>query len=217
MAIDVILVDDHQILRQGLKSLVESSPRLKVVGEAADGRTALELVEELHPQVVIMDVALPRLNGVETAQRIRENHPNVKILGLSMHTEPELVRRMLRAGANGYVLKDTAFDELLEAIESVLKGKRYLCPGIADIIIEDYVHQLRNAPQEEVPQLTPREQQVLELLASGKSSREIADALDVSVKTVGSHRRNIMQKLDLHSVAELTKFALRRGLTKLSD
>jgi DNA-binding NarL/FixJ family response regulator len=217
MAIRIILADDHKIIRQGLRSLVEQQPDMEVLAEAREGRTAVELTDELRPDVVIMDVAMPELNGVEATRTIVDQDRHLHVVALSMHKERQYVARMLEAGASGYLLKDCAFEELVNAIRTVVRGQTYLSPQITGTVVDDYV---RNMPRDQLAvqqELTPREREVLQLMAEGQSTKEIARTLDVSVKTIETHRRNTMKKLEVDSVAELTKYAIREGLTTLED
>jgi len=213
----ILLADDHQILRDGLRALLERESDFDVVGEAENGREAVRLVRELKPDVVVMDIAMPDLNGIEAARQITSEFPKVKVVALSMHKDRRFVKGMLEAGALGYVLKASAFEEVAEAIRKVLTGRIYTSPKISDIVMEDYVRQLSKSEPQTESSLTPREREVLQLLAEGNSSKEIAAALSVSANTVDTHRHRIMEKLGLHSVAELTKYALRTGLTSLED
>jgi DNA-binding NarL/FixJ family response regulator len=215
MATKILIADDHQIVRQGLRYLLEKEPDLKVVAEAEDGRTTVRLARELTPGVIIMDVAMPDLNGIEATRQIASELPHTKVIALSMYADRRFVVNMLKAGASGYLLKDCAFEELTRAIRVVLAHKTYLSPGVTDILVKDC--QL-GAPVAEVSAfgvLTPREREVLQLMSEGKSTSNIADHLHVSIKTVESHRQQLMQKLNLRSVAELTKYAIREGLTSL--
>ncbi|MFZ5452609.1 MAG: response regulator [Thermodesulfobacteriota bacterium] len=213
MSIKLILADDHKIVRQGLRTLLEQESDLEVMGEAEDGRMAVRLVRELSPQVVIMDVGMPDLNGIEATRQVLAESPGVKVIGLSMHCDRRFVMNMLKAGASGYLLKDSAFEELATAIRMVLGGKIYLSTEIANIVIKDY---LQGGGDESVfSVLTPREREVLQLMAEGKSSRQIADQLIISIKTVETHRMQLMHKLQIFSVAELTKYAIREGLSSL--
>jgi len=215
MSIRILLADDHKITREGLRSLLDNQQDMEVVAEAEDGRTAVSLVREVVPSVVIMDVSMPDLNGVEAARQIIAQFPDVKIIGLSMHSDTLFVTEMLKSGASGYLLKDCAFDELALAIRTVVTGKTYLSPSISGVVVDDYLHRLSKADFSDSEVLTDREREVLQLLAEGKSTKQIALKLHISVKTVETHRRQIMNKLDIHTVAELTKYAIRKGLTSL--
>lgn len=193
--------------------MLEQETDLEVIGEADDGRMAVRLVRELSPQVVIMDVGMPDLNGIEATRQVLGESPGVKVIGLSMHCDRRFVMNMLKAGASGYLLKDSAFEELATAIRMVLGGKMYLSTEIANIVIKDY---LQGGGDESVfSVLTPREREVLQLMAEGRSSRQIADHLVISIKTVETHRMQLMHKLQIFSVAELTKYAIREGLSSL--
>ncbi len=215
MAIKVLIADDHQIVRQGLRTLLEREPDLEVVAEAENGRSTVRLVRERHPEVVIMDVAMPDLNGIEATRQIISEMPKVKVIALSMYADRRFVSNMLKAGASGYLLKDCASEELVRAIRVVLAHKTFLSPGVADIVVKDYV-QTPLGPEASVFNiLSNREREVLQLMAEGKSTNQIAELLHVSVKTVETHRQQMMQKLKMHSVAELTKYAIREGLTTL--
>jgi len=214
MAIRIILADDHRMFRDGLRALIEKEQDIKVIGEAENGRTTVQLARELSPDVVVMDIGMPDLNGVEATRQIAAQCPSVRVIALSMHSDKRFVTEMLHAGASGYLLKDCAFQELAQAIRTVARNQAYLSPRIAGVVVTDYAGRL---PTTKVAALTPREREVLQLLAEGKNTKEIASALNVSVKTVETHRAQIMGRLDLHSVAELTKFAIREGLTSLED
>jgi len=215
MSIRILLADDHKITRQGLRSLLEKQSDMEVVAEAEEGRTTVRLVRELLPDVVIMDVTMPDLNGMEAARQITREFGNVRIVALSMHSDSLFVTEMLKSGASGYLLKDCAFEELARAIRAVVAGKTYLSPSISGVVVDDYLHRLSKADFSGLDVLTSREREVLQLLAEGKSTKQIALKLHISVKTVETHRRQIMNKLDIHTVAELTKYAIRKGLTSL--
>jgi len=215
MPAKILLADDHAIIRQGLCSLLEKQPDVEVVGTAEDGQKAIELARELAPDIVIMDITMPNLNGINATRKIIDELGGVKVIALSVHSSRRFVTEMLRAGASGYILKECLFDELLEAIRTVLNGGIYLSPKITGVVVDDYVKRLTTKYQPEAPALTEREQEVLQLLAEGKSTKQIAPQLHVSSKTIESNRRNIMDKLGIHSVAELTKYAVREGLTPL--
>jgi DNA-binding NarL/FixJ family response regulator len=214
--IRVLLVDDHKIIRQGLCSLINNETGMEVVGEAGDGRTAVNLAHELKSEVVVMDVNMPGINGIEATRQIINYDPNVKIIALSIHLKKSLVVEMLQAGALGYIHKYNAFDELRKAINIVMTGKTYLCPQATNIIVDDYI---LNPPEYASADkiLTSREIEVLKLLAEGKLSKEIALLLNLSVKTIDACRRKIMRKLDVESIAELVKYAIREGVTSLDS
>ncbi|GBE34547.1 oxygen regulatory protein NreC [bacterium BMS3Bbin06] len=211
----MVLVDDHAIFREGLRCLIEKQPDIEVVGEAADGRKAIHVAKELRPDLVIMDVKMPVMNGIEATRQIVDKFSGVKVLALSMYSDTRFVLEMLRAGASGYLLKDSTFEELNRAIRTVVSNKIYLSPGIACIVVETLLSQQSSSDSLVFSLLTDREREVLQLLSEGNSTKQIALHLYVSVKTVESHRKNIMNKLDIHTVAELTKYAIREGLTSL--
>jgi len=211
----IILADDHQILRQGLRCLLSSERDFEVVGEAADGRTAVDLAERLQPNVVVMDIAMPGLNGIEATRQIVERVAGARVLALSAHPERKLIAEVLKAGGSGYLLKESAFEELAGAIRTAAAKKIYLSPKIAGEVVDDYV-KMSKAPMLTVfGALSPREREVLQLIAEGHSTKEVARTLKVSVKTVETHRRQLMNKLELYSVAELTRYAIREGLASL--
>lgn len=215
MSIRVILVDDCKIVREGLRSLLEKQPDMEVVTEAENGFGALRLVEETSPNIIIMDIAMPGLNGIEATRQIIAKTPNVKVLALSMYSDRRFIMGMLSAGASGYLHKDCAFEELVEAIRAVAAGRTYLSPGIVDIVVKDYFHHLGKIGSSDLPILTSREREVLQLLAEGSTVKEISLHLSLSVKTIETHRQQIMNKLNIHSTAKLTKYAIREGLTFL--
>jgi two-component system response regulator NreC len=215
MSIKILLVDDHRIMREGLRRLIEKESDLKVVAEAADGRTAVRLAREVSPDVVIMDIAMPGFNGVEATNQILSEDPNVKILALSMHSDEHFVTGMLQAGASGYLLKDCAAEELCRAIRALVANETHLSPKVASIVIEDYRRGLSESRPAKGKQLTSREREVLQLVAEGDTSKRIAGQLYVSRKTVEAHRQKIMGKLSIKSVAGLTKYAIQKGITFL--
>lgn len=211
MPVRIVLADDHALVRAGLRKLLESLPDIEVVGEAEDGRAALALVASHKPDLVLMDIAMPGLNGIEAAARLSREHPQVRALILSMHQNEDYVRQALRAGAAGYLLKDAAPVELELAIKAVLRGETYLSPAVSRGVMSDYVQRLRG---EDTPgeALTPRQRETLQLIAEGHTTKEIARRLNISVKTVETHRTQLMKQLDLHDVAGLVRYALRTGL-----
>lgn len=212
----VLLADDHTLVRAGLRKLLESIPDMDVVGEAGDGLELLELTEKLQPQLVLMDIAMPRLNGLETTGRLVKAWPNIHVLILSMHQNGEYVRQALRQGAVAYLLKDAAPLELELAIRAVLKGETYLSPAVSKGVVSDYVHRLRTE-DEPADALTPRQREVLQLIATGQSTKEIARKLDLSIKTVETHRTQLMKQLDIHEIAGLVRFAIRAGLVSATE
>ena len=215
MSIKVLLVDDHAIIREGLRSLLDKQPEMEVIADTDDGRKALDLVQKLLPNIVIMDISMPGLNGIEATRQITAEFPDVKVIALSIHSKRRFVADMLSAGATGYILKECLFDELVQAIKAVAAGGRYLSPRITDLVVSDYVKRLSATADSPFEALTTREREVLQLVAEGKSTKQIALELHVSTKTIEANRRQIMEKLDIHSVAELTKYAVREGLTTL--
>ena len=215
MSTRVLLADDHRIMRQGLRTLLEKQPHIEVVGEAEDGPTVVRLAQELSPDVIVMDIGMPGLNGIEATHRIIAEVPGVKVIALSMHSDRRFVAEMFKAGASGYLPKDCAFEELTRAIKAVVAGQNYLSPEIASVVVKDYVRHLTETDLSALPSLTSREREVLQLLAEGKSTRQIASCLHVSESTVATHRQNIMEKLDIDNIAGLTKYAVRAGLTSL--
>ncbi len=212
----MLLADDHKLFRDGLRSMLDGHKGIEIVAEASDGIAVTKLAGELHPDIILMDVSMPDLNGIEATRKISAEHPTIKIIMLSMHSDRRYITEALRAGARGYLLKDSAFDEVLTAIRDCSSGKIYLSSRIADIVINDYINLARNADSSAFAILSAREREVLQLLAEGKSTKEIASQLKVSAKTIESHRKQVMDKLNLHSVAELTKYAIREGLTQLN-
>lgn len=197
--------------------MIEALEGYDVVGEAGDGRTAVSLAAELKPDVVVMDVGMPDLNGIDAAKQVIDASEGVKVVALSMLSDGRYVRRMFQAGASAYLLKESAFDELRTAIDAVLSGKTYVSPAVGQVVIGDYVRDDRSSGSDLFQSLTPREREVLQLMAEGRSTKEIASDLFVSVKTIETHRQHIMQKLKTNSIADLTKFAIREGLTQLED
>jgi two-component system response regulator NreC len=211
--IRILLADDHTVMRRGLRLLLESQPELSVVAEASDGREAVQQAEAHQPDVVVMDIAMPNLGGIEAAQRIATALPNTAIVILSMHSDEGYVLRALKVGAKGYLLKDSAEGDLIEAIKAVHQGKTFFSPEISRMLVEDYVREIRTRGAEDsYDLLTSREREILQLLAERKSNKEIASALNLSTYTVETHRRNLQEKLNVHSLAELILYAVRKGV-----
>jgi len=211
--IRVFLVDDHTVVRQGLRRILESDDEIEIVGEAGDGRTAIDLVQKLRPHVVVMDVAMPELNGIEATRQILKRVEGAKILVLSMHGDDVYVRQALKAGARGYLLKDSEDLDLIKAVKAIRAGGSFFSPPVSKVVLSGYLgDKAEGAEEDGVARLTDREREVLQLIAEGKTNKEVAHALSVSVNTVETHRKHIMEKLDLHNTAELVRFAI---LTKM--
>jgi DNA-binding NarL/FixJ family response regulator len=206
--IRVLLADDHAVVRQGFKMILAAEPDMEIVGEAGNGREAVELAGEARPDVVVMDVAMPELNGIEATRRLATAAPHARVLALSMHKDSVYVREILRAGARGYLLKDSVAADLVAAVRAIASGEGYISPAVSNAVLDDY---RRNATNP-VDRLTSREREVLQMLAEGKTNKEIATVLNLSVYTVDAHRGRIMEKLNLHSINELVRFAVRNGL-----
>ena len=209
----VVIAEDHTLFRQGLKALLSLEPEFEVVGEAADGFQAIQCAKELKPDIILLDISMPRVDGMAAIREIKSVCPEAEVLILTVHKTEEHVLETLKSGASGYVLKDASHEEFLLAMRSVLQGKRYLSPDISARIVDGYLNGRETAdPTSPWESLTPRERQVLKLIAEAYKNREIADFLCISVKTVAKHRANIMKKLNLHSAAELTAYAIKRGI-----
>ncbi|MCC6342085.1 MAG: response regulator transcription factor [Bryobacterales bacterium] len=206
--IRILLADDHSVVRQGFRMLLAAQPDMDVVGEARNGREAVDLAQSLQPDIVVMDVSMPELNGIEATRRIADAAPRARVLALSMHRDSVYVREILRAGARGYLLKDAQEDDLLNAVRAVSKGEGYLSPSVSDAVLNDY----RKHVTDPIDLLTSREREVLQMIAEGQTNKEIAGTLNLSVYTVEAHRGRIMEKLNLHSTGELVRFAVRNGL-----
>ena len=213
MNIRILLVDDHEVMCEGLGALLRKQEHMEVIGQAMDGRSAVQMAGELSPDVVVMDIGMPNLNGIDATRQLTSEYPDVKVLVLSTHSDGSLIAKALKVGALGYILKDSAFAELTEAINTVSQGKTYLCSKASKVVFTDYVKMLSDPNWSWSGGLTAREREVLQLVAEGKTTKEIAASLHVSVKTVDSHREHIMDKLNIHNVAGLTKYAIREGLT----
>jgi two-component system response regulator NreC len=209
----VLLADDHKLMRSGLRLVIELNPEFTVVGEADDGRQAVAMAETLKPDVLVMDVGMPNLNGIEAARKITEEHPGIAVIMLSMHSDEAYVLRALKAGAKAYLLKDSAEADLSRAIQAVTEGKSFFSPAVSKVLLDDYMRKLQRAGVEDsYDLLSPREREILQLVAEGKSSKEVAGLLHLSVHTVETHRANIMQKLNLEGIPALILYAVRKGL-----
>jgi DNA-binding NarL/FixJ family response regulator len=209
--IKIILVDDHKLLRDGLRNIIEQRANMHIIGEASDGREAIKICSKLVPNVLVMDISMPGLNGIEAAIQIHKSNPEIKIIGLSMHSTKQFIQGMFRAGAFGYLLKDGDADELITAITTVMLNKRYLSKDIN----QEFLTLIRKGKNLEEKELSPREKEVLQLISEGNSSKKIGEILFLSHKTIDVHRNNIMKKIDLHTIPELTKYAIQKGLTTL--
>ncbi len=206
--IRILLADDHAIVRQGFKMILSAQTDMEIVGEAGNGREAVEQAEQLRPDIVVMDVAMPELNGIEATRRLAASMPHTRVIALSMHKDSVYVREILRAGARGYLLKDSGAGDLVSAIRAVASGESYLSPAVSNAVLDDYRRNVTNP----IDLLTSREREVLQMLAEGKTNKEIAVVLNLSVYTVDAHRGRIMEKLNVHSINELVRFAVRNGL-----
>ncbi|MBF0226425.1 MAG: response regulator transcription factor [Desulfobacterales bacterium] len=215
MTIKVLIADDHDIIRDGLKALIDKKSGMEVIAEAKNGRQAVQLAVKLKPDVIVMDISMPELNGIDASRQIMSELPSTKIIALSIHTQKRFVVGMFKAGVSAYLPKYSASEELFNAISTVMKGQIYISPKIAGVVIKDYLNRLPETEKYGIEILTEREREVLQLIAEGSKTKDIATKLHVSVSTVETHRRQIMEKLNLFSIAELTKFALKEGLISL--
>jgi DNA-binding NarL/FixJ family response regulator len=213
MSIRILLADDHAIIRDGLSKSFQEQENMEIVGQAQDGLTTVELARELSPDLIIMDIGMPDLNGIEATRQILRDSPEVKIIGLSMHSGKRFVTEMFKAGAKGYLPKDCEFEELIDAIQAVVHGKMYLSPSITDVVVDNYIGTPPGSQSSAFSVLTPREREVIQLMAEGNSTKQIGLHLHISPKTVEAHRLRIMKKLDIDNVAQLTKYAIQEGLT----
>lgn len=214
--IDVLVVDDHELVREGICSLLESEEDIRVLGVAGNGREAMRLAEKLQPAIILMDVSMPEMNGMDATSQICHELPGCKVIGLSMYSDKRFVNGMLKAGARGFLLKECAYQELIQAVRAVAVGQLYLSPKVTGVVVGEYVQQLSSSDEEDgIEALTLKEREALQLIAEGFSTRQIANKLFVSVKTIESRRRNLLEKLGASSVADLTKIAIREGLTTL--
>jgi two-component system, NarL family, response regulator NreC len=217
MAVKILIADDHKIVREGLCAMFEKESEMEVIGEAEDGVSAVKLACKLRPDVIILDVNMPEMDGIDATRRLSKELPDTKIIALSMFSKRTFIKKMLEAGASGYVLKGGAFTELLEAVNTVLADEVYLCAPVATVLVDDYVDRTGKSAGSSVCQLTDRELDILKLLAEGKPSKEIAQLLDISIQAVDANRRRMMQKLGIESFAELVKYAIRQGLASIDD
>ncbi len=215
MNIKILLADDHKIIREGLRALIEKQSDMEVAAEAQDGLETVKLARKLSPDIVIMDIGMPGINGIDATRQIVAEDNNIKVIALSMHSDRRFVLQMLKAGASGYLLKDSAFEELVIAIHTIMKKQPYLSPKVTDVVVKEYLHNLSKNESTAFSILTVREREVLQLIAEGKSTKQIASILNISVKTIETHRQQVMEKVGVHSIAELTKYAIREGLTSL--
>ena len=213
--IKVVVADDHTILRQGIKALLDNQEEIEVVGEAKDGREAIKAIEELSPDVILMDIAMPGLNGLEATRRIKKKFPKTKVVVLTMHTNEEYIFQILNAGADGYLVKETAFQDLISAISSVHRGEAFMSPSISKKVMTDYIQRAQGEERVGFDTLTTREREILQLVAEGNSNKKIAEVLFISPKTVETHRAHIMDKLNIHDRAGLIKYAIRKGMINL--
>lgn len=214
MSIRLLIADDHKLMREGLRALLSGESDIEVIGEASNGREIVKMVEDSSPEIVLMDISMPQLNGIDATRQIEDLSGNTRVIALSMHADRLFVQGVLKAGATGYILKDSAFEELAQAVRAVSNGQMYLSPGVAGVVVEGFL-KTNGPPVADEVSLTAREREVLQLVTKGTSTRDIATQLHISVKTVETHRRQLMKKLDLYTVAELTKYAIRNGLTRL--
>ncbi len=214
MATTVLIADDHQLFREGLVNLISSAPDVEVVGEAKDGREATEKAKKIKPDVVLIDIGMPEMNGIEATRIIKKDNPKIKVIAVSMHSDRQFVKGALEAGADGYLLKNCTYRQLIDAIQSVISGKKYLSDDITEMVIQGYLDPEDTSPEGQVD-LSEREMEVLKLYAEGKSTREISEKLFISVKTVGTHKQHIFEKLGLKSNADMVKFAIKEGLIQL--
>lgn len=212
MSVKIIIADDHKIMRDGLRNMLDKEPGMEVVAEATNGREALRLAEQLRPDILVMDISMDDLNGIDATRSLVNKGLGTRVVALSMHADKRFVAGMFEAGAMAYLLKECSYEELIQAIRQVMSGRTYLCSMISGVMIRDYIQRMR---KNEPSLLSPREKEILQLMAEGSTTKRIADQLKVSVKTVETHRQHIMDKLNIYSIAELTKYAIKEGITSL--
>lgn len=213
MAIKVLIVDDHQLFREGLTNLIGGSDEIDIIAQAENARQAIEMTSKLNPEVIIMDIGLPEINGIEATKILIKKHPDIKIIALSMHSDKHYIKGMLEAGASGYLLKNSTHTQVMDAVKSVYNGKKYLSSAITEVLIDNYLG--KDEPSSEESILTQRESEILKMIAEGISTRDIAKKLFVSVKTIGTHKQNILEKLNLKSTTDLVKFAIKHEIIRL--
>ncbi|PIQ26851.1 MAG: DNA-binding response regulator [Bacteroidetes bacterium CG18_big_fil_WC_8_21_14_2_50_41_14] len=214
MPIKILIADDHQLFREGLMTLLSGALNIEIVAQAENGKQTIEKAKTLSPDIILMDIGMPIINGIEATGILQTEAPKTKVIALTMHSEKHFIKGMLEAGACGYLFKNCAYDELIDAINTVYAGKKYLSDDITEFIIHDYIGKPKNK-QEDDPQLSAREMEILKLIADGKTSREISELLFVSIKTIGTHKQNILNKLNMNSTADLVKYAIKKGLISL--
>ena len=214
MSIKILIADDHQLFREGLVNLLSDSSEIEIIAQAEDGKETIEKARKLNPDIVIMDIGMPVINGIEATGILQKELPDIKVIALTMHSDKHYVKGMLEAGACGYLFKNCTYDQLIEAINTVYAGKKYLSDIITEVIIQDYMGKEENIPNDD-PDLTERESEILKLFAEGKQTREISELLFVSVKTVGTHKQHILEKLNLKTITDLIKYALKKGIISL--
>ncbi len=213
--IRILIVDDHQLFREGLANLLSESEMIDIIGQGENGKVAVEMAEKLSPDIIIMDIGMPIINGIEATKIIKSSMPEIKVIALSMHSEKTYVREMLEAGASGYFLKNCTYQHFIEGIQRVDEGKMYLSETITEILVHDYLGKAKDEPPHKLNQLSPRENEVLTLFASGKTTKEIASILFVSIKTIGTHKQNILEKLELKTTADLVRYAIKNKLINI--
>ena len=213
MTMKILLVDDHEIMREGMCALLRKRSDMEVIGQAADGRIAVQMAKDLAPDIIIMDIGMPNLNGIEATRQMVAENPRIKVMALSTYSDGSIVAKLIKSGASGYMLKESAFSELMDGLTAMMNGKTYLCSKISKVVFADYVNMITNPKWLSGDGLTSREREVLQLVAEGHTTKDIAKVLHLSPKTVDSHREHIMEKLSIRNIAGLTKYAIREGLT----
>lgn len=215
MSIRILIADDHQLFREGIVNLLSASPQIEIVDQAGNGQEAIEKAKKLKPDIVIMDLSMPVINGVDATRILHKELPEIRVLALSMHADKNYIKEALEAGVSGYLFKNCTYDQLIEAINTVYQGEKYLSAKITEVLIRDYLSKEEEEVHDNSEELSERESEILKLMAEGKSTREIADLLFISVKTVGTHKQHILEKLNLKSSADLIKYAIKKGIVGL--